>query len=82
MSTPNDDAQRQMEQRALRNVRALVDKYEGTEVSEQKSVRTLVVRIVAAILVLTAGAYLAFRLTATDEPPRTVTLPPPAKVPR
>jgi len=82
MSTPNDDAQRQMEQRALRNVRALVDKYEGRDASEQKSVRNLVVGIVVTILVLAAAAYVAFRLTVRDEPPRTLTLPPPATVPR
>ena len=82
MSTPSDDAQRDMEQRALRNVRALVDKYEDKDASDQRSVRDLVVGIVVTILVLAAAAYVAFRLTDSDEPPRTVTLPPPAKVPR
>lgn len=82
MSSPNDDAQRDMEQRALRNVRALVDKYEDKDASDQKSVRNLVVGIVVTILVLAAVAYAAFRLTAKDEPARTLTLPPPANVPR
>ena len=82
MSTPSDDAQRDMEQRALRNVRALVDKYEDKDASDQRSVRNLVVGIVVAILVLAAAAYVAFRLTVRDEPTRTLTLPPPANVPR
>ena len=41
MNTPPHDAQRDMEQRALRNVRALVDKYEDKDEHDQKSVRNL-----------------------------------------
>ncbi|MDQ3028258.1 MAG: hypothetical protein M3R58_17375, partial [Pseudomonadota bacterium] len=61
MSTLSDGAQRDMEQRALRNVRALVDKYEDKDASDQRSVRNLVVGIVATILVLATAAYVAFR---------------------
>lgn len=82
MSTPGDDAQRDLEQRALRNVRALVDKYEDKDAKDERSVRNLVVGIVVAILVLAAVAYLAFRLTTKDEPARTLTLPPPGNVAR
>jgi hypothetical protein len=82
MSTENDDAQRGLEQRALRNVRALVDKYEGDDVRERKSVGRLVVVIVASILVLFAIAYAVFRLTVKQEPASTVVLPPPAKAAR
>ena len=82
MSTPHDDAQREMEQRALRNVRALVDKYEDKDALEQKSLRNLIMVIVVSILVLAAVVFAAFRLTAKDEPAKTIVLPPPANVPR
>jgi hypothetical protein len=82
MSTDNDDAQRGMEQRALRNVRALVDKYEGDDVRERKSVGRLVVVIVASILAIFAIAYAVFKLTVKEEPASTLVLPPPAKAAR
>ncbi len=82
MSTPPDDAQRGMEQRALRNVRALVDKYEDKDARDQKSVRSLAAVIVVSILVVAVLAFAVFRLTVTDEPATTVILPPPAKAPR
>lgn len=82
MSTPHDDAQREMEQRALRNVRALVDKFEGEDARKQKSARHLAVVIVVSILVLAAVGFLAIRLTARDEAVQTLILPPPSNVPR
>ena len=82
MSPHHDDAQREMEQRALRNVRALVDKYEGEDARAQKSVRHLAVVIVVSILVLAAVVFAAFRLTAREETVKTLILPPPSNVPR
>ena len=79
MSTPPDDAQRDMEQRALRNVRALVDKYENKDVLDRKSLRTQIIVIVAVILALAVVAFAVFKLTAKDEPTKTLILPPPAK---
>ena len=82
MSTPNDDAQRDMEQRALRNVRALVDKYEDKDARDQKTVRNLATGIVVSILVVAVLAFAVFRLTVPDEPAKTLILPPPANAPR
>ena len=78
MSTPSDDAQRKLEQRALRNVRALVDKFEDQDATDARSTRRMVVVIVAAILAVVAIAYAAIRLGAKDEPAQTYVLPPPA----
>ena len=82
MSTPSDDAQRELEQRALRNVRALVDKYEDKDASDAKSARRLLIVIVAAILGIVAIVYVTTQLRTRDEPPRTYVLPPPANAPK
>ena len=78
MSTPGDDAQRDMEQRALRNVRALVDKIETTDARESRSVRRHVAVIVVVILGLFVLAYGVSQMRQKNDE-RTVVLPPPAK---
>jgi len=78
MTTPTDDAQRTLEQRALRNVRALVDKIETTEEMDRKSVRKHVAVIVGVILVLFAVIMVGIRLLKPDQPARTLVVPPPA----
>jgi hypothetical protein len=82
MSTPSDDAQRELEQRALRNVRALVDKYEDQDASDAKSVRRTLIIIVAVILGIVGISYVSFRLTVREEPSKTIVLPPPANAPK
>lgn len=82
MSMPPHDAQRDMEQRALRNVRALVDKYENKDANDKKSVRNLAAMIVVSILVVAVLAFAVFRLTVRDEPAQTLVLPPPANATR
>lgn len=77
MSTPGDDAQRDLEQRALRNVRALVDKIEATDERQKRSVRWQVGIIVAVILGLFVIAYGVSQLRRGG-PERTLVLPPPA----
>ena len=77
MSTPGDDAQRNLEQKALRNVRALVDKIEATDEHQSRSVRRLAVIIVAVILGLSAIVFGVLQLRHA-EPVRTLVLPPPA----
>lgn len=82
MNAPGDDAQRDMEQRALRNVRALVDKIEHTDELDRRAVRKQLVVIVVGVIVFFAvlyGLYLAF---AKKEPQRTIVLPPPANAPK
>ena len=52
MSTPGDDAQRDMEQRALRNVRGLVDKIENDDqLAKRSQVRTLIGLVLAAVVI-------------------------------
>ena len=78
MSSPSDDAQRNMEQKALRNVRALVDKIETTEELDRKALRKQATTIVAVVLVVFGIAFVAWRLMAPQSQPRAVVLPPPA----
>ena len=80
MSQPGHDAQREMEQRALRNVRGLVDKMEQTEQEERWTLRRFV--IVIGIVVLVFAVALGVLVTLVKKPGQTrpVTLePPPAK---
>ena len=64
MSTPSDDAQREMEQRALRNVRGLVDKIEESDTHDRRTQWRLFVAIIAGtLLILLVGLYLASRRT-------------------
>jgi hypothetical protein len=77
MSTPPDDAQRTMEQKALRNVRALVDKIETSDELEGKAVRWQLVVIVVSVLVVCALAFIAWQIMATPQASRAVVIPPP-----
>ena len=65
MST--EDAQRDLEQRALRNVRGLVDKMETTEADERRLQRRTIL-IVAAVVAVVAGLvlYAVLRNPRTD----------------
>ena len=85
MSTPSDDAQRELEQRALRNVRALVDKYEDQDASDAKSVRKLALRIFVGVLVIFAIVWIAVQVKVglrDQVPVKTYVLPPPANAPK
>ena len=83
MSNPGHDAQREMEQRALRNVRGLLDKMENHEAQEDRAVKktvfTVIAGVVALVVLVGVGMLLA---TGKKEPPRTLTLPPPANAPK
>jgi hypothetical protein len=79
MSTPSDDAQRDLEQRALRNVRGLVDKVENIDLADKRSERRMLKWLAIIALVVFAGiaAYLGFisnqrasGATVTIEPKR------------
>ena len=78
MSSQDDDAQRTMEQKALRNVRALVDKIETTDELDRKAVRKQLTVIVVAVLVVFGVAFVGWQLMAPRAEPRAVVLPPPA----
>ena len=78
MSTPSDDAQRAMEQKALRNVRSLVDKLESTEALEGKALRKQLTVIIAGVFVVFVIGLVAWMVATPREAPRTVVIPPPA----
>ena len=79
MSTPpDDDAQRSMEQKALRNVRALVDKIETTDELEGKAVRKQLTVIIVAVVAIFGIAFVAWKVANPQQDARTVVLPPPA----
>jgi hypothetical protein len=77
MTNDTDDAQRNMEQKALRNVRALVDKIENTDDHNRKAVLGTAVKIVVGVVVVIAIAAVAYITTHKPEAPRTLVLPPP-----
>lgn len=78
MSTPGEDAQRELEQRALRNVRGLVDKMENQDEAERRSVKKSVVLIVVVIVALFGLFWAVQSFKGKPEAPRTVVIPPPA----
>ena len=78
MSTPTDDAQRELERRALRNVRQLVEKLENTDEADAKTQkRLLAVIIIGALLVALA---IAAGVVATRDKAAPVVIDP-AKLP-
>jgi hypothetical protein len=66
MSTPapNDDTQRELEQRALRNVRGLVDKIEDTDAHDTRTQRRYLVGIIVGALVVAAAFVIALWLVS------------------
>jgi hypothetical protein len=77
VSTPTEEAQRELEQRALRNVRGLVDKIDATEERDARVQRRLLVAIIigAVLVAVTLGV-----VVVRHEKPRPVVIDP-AKLP-
>ncbi len=63
MSSSGDEAQRDLERRALRNVRGLVDKLEQTDQADDRAQRRMLLAIFggALVLVLAIAAFLLLR---------------------
>ena len=76
MSTNGNDAQREMEQRALRNVRALVDKYEATDEQHKQGTRRLLVVSLVVTVAICIVVFLVIRSTKTVPVTKTIELPP------
>ena len=77
MNNSTDEAQRELEQRALRNVRNLVDKIDATEEADARTQR----RVLAAIVVgavLVAGAIAVVLAYSDKQKPVVIE---PAKLP-
>ena len=81
MSPQGDDAQRDMERRALRNVRGLLDKIEDDDrLESRKTIRLAVACGIVAIIAL--ALVLAFAVGRKAPPAGTIVLPPPANAVR
>ena len=55
MSTPSDDAQRELERRALRNVRGLVDRLEESDEADARTQKRLLAGILIGAVVVIIG---------------------------
>jgi hypothetical protein len=76
---PEDhDAQRALEQRSLRNVRALLDKLEGEAELERRTRRRIGWALVIGVVLAFAGLYVASLVKGHDRGARTIVIPPPA----
>ena len=73
---PPHDAQRELEQRALRNVRALVDKVEGDDQARRRRSLRLLAWLIAGMVVGVVAAYVAIRLTHGPGESRVITIEP------
>ena len=77
MSTPGDDAQREMEQRALRNVRGLVDKIESDDqLAKRSQMRTLIGLVLGAVAI---AVLLGIGIAMRDRGRNEIVVPPPPK---
>lgn len=74
MNMPTDDARRELEQRALRNVRGLVDKVETQDMADKRSERRMIARFAIGVVVVIAviAGYLVF--TANQNAGKAVTI--------
>jgi hypothetical protein len=78
-----EDVQRDMEQRSLRNVRALLDKLEGEAEVERRTRRWIAVGLVVATVVVFGVLFLFYVTSGTKIQSRTVVIQParPATLP-
>jgi hypothetical protein len=81
VNTAGEDAQREMEQRALRNVRVLLDKMEDQEQAERWTVRQFTV--VFTITLVAAAIAIAVLVAFLKKPPgKAIIVPPPKSATR
>jgi hypothetical protein len=68
MSMPGDEAQRELERKALRNVRVLVDRMEQSYEADARTQKRLLIGIVigALLLALAIGAVIVFSGERTE----------------
>ncbi|APV50390.1 hypothetical protein BWI17_12205 [Betaproteobacteria bacterium GR16-43] len=76
----NDDAQRDLEQKALRNVRSLVDKIEAEDSQGSRKQVVAVIAIVALVAIVGVGIIVS-RGKSADRPSKTAIEIPPPKLP-
>jgi hypothetical protein len=73
------DAQRELEQRALRNVRGLVERIQADEQSKRGTEIWVVVGLMAAIVLI--GVIVAISVARKPGSGHEIVVPPPAKAP-
>jgi hypothetical protein len=78
MSTNSDETQRELERRALKNVRGLVEKIEANETSDRRTQRRILVAILVIALVIAGG--IAWTLHSRQGKPTGIVIDP-AKLP-
>ena len=78
MSTPSDEEQREIERRALRKVRLLVEYLENTDEADAKTQKRLLVGLIAGMLVLALAIVVAVLVTRARVTPVVID---PAKLP-
>ena len=74
MRQPGEDAQRELEQHALRNVRGLVDRMESDEAAMRASQRKFVGVIAVALVIAVLGVLIVVNRGSIH---RSVDIPPP-----
>lgn len=78
-SPSGDDAQREMERRALKNVRGLVDRIEADERTHRKSQKWLVIALALVVAALAGVASWGLSRSKAERPAAEIVVPPPAK---
>ena len=76
MSQPDDHAQRELEQRALRNVRGLIDRMEGDEARERWTTRRIVVALGVVVVAFAIVSAVLIGMAKKPAASKTITLPP------
>lgn len=72
-----EDAQRELQQRSLRNVRALLDKLEDEAAAERRTRKWIAVGLVASAVVLFCAVF--FSMKANEGESRTIVVQPVAR---
>jgi hypothetical protein len=79
MGTDEQDAQRDLEQKALRNVRNLVDRIETEDRKATNPKKTIAVVIVVLLVAAIAGSFVVGRSKEAVKAGPSIELPPPTK---
>ena len=74
--TPSHDAQRELEQRALRNVRGLVDKMDSIERIDNRSQKRMLTAIIVGALAVVAAIVASVMYISGKEPGNPVVIHP------
>ena len=79
MTAAGNDAQRRMEQSALRNVRGLLDRMEKDDATERWTIRRFAIVIGIVIVVFAVALAVLLSMVKTPGKTRAIPLDPPAK---